>query len=157
MELLGLVLAEGPQHGGGPLPQAFKDFLNTAFNPIVYTVLSVALFIGMMVGYRVWTKPKIALGILGAGILFFILAFPDMNFRKIVTKPDNVPIVALIFVLGFYTWWALRQAAINDEIWDLLPGYLIFRSIIAGRPPTQRTVQTLVDDVIIPALTRPAG
>ena len=38
-----------------------------------------------------------------------------MNFRKIVTKPDNVPIVALIFVLGFYTWWALRQAAINDE------------------------------------------
>jgi AcrR family transcriptional regulator len=51
----------------------------------------------------------------------------------------------------------IDQAAINDEIWDLLPGYLIFRSIIAGRPPTQRTVQTLVDDVIIPALTRPAG
>ena len=115
MELLGLVMMEGPQHGGGPLPQAFKDFLNTAFNPIVYTVLSIVLFIGMMVGYKVWTKPKVALAILGVGILFFILAFPDMNFRKIVTKPDNVPIVALIFVLGFYTWWALRQAAINDE------------------------------------------
>jgi len=115
MELLGRIMMEGPQHGGGPLPQAFKDFLNTAFNPIVYTVLSVALFIGMMVGYRVWTKPKIALSILGVGVLFFILAFPDMNFRKIVTKPDNVPIVALIFVLGFYSWWALRQAAINDE------------------------------------------
>ena len=127
MELLGLVMAEGPQHGGGPLPQAFKDFLNTAFNPIVYTVLSVGLFIGMMVGYRVWTKPKIALGILGAGILFFILAFPDMNFRKIVTKPDNVPIVALIFVLGFYTWWALRQAAINDE------------RISQGLPPMEAT------------------
>jgi len=26
-----------------------------------------------------------------------------------------VPIVGLIFVLGFFTWWALRQAAINDE------------------------------------------
>ncbi|HZE95386.1 MAG TPA: hypothetical protein VE981_00005, partial [Planctomycetota bacterium] len=65
MELLGRIMMEGPQHGGGPLPQAFKDFLNTAFNPIVYTVLSVALFIGMMVGYRVWTKPKIALSILG--------------------------------------------------------------------------------------------
>jgi len=115
MTLLGLIMAEGPQHGGGPLPQAFKDFLNTAFNPIVYTLLSVGLFIGMMVGYKVWTKPKVALSILGVGVLFFILAFPDMNFRKIVTKPDNVPIVALIFVLGFYTWWALRQAAINDE------------------------------------------
>lgn len=114
MTLLGLVMMEG-QHGGGPLPQAFKDFLNAAFDPIVYTVLSVLLFIGMMVGYRHWTKPKIALSILGIGVMFFVLAFPDMNFRKIVTKPDNVPIVALIFVLGFYTWWALRQAAINDE------------------------------------------
>lgn len=115
MTLLGLVMMEGQHHGGGPLPQAFKDFLNSAFDPIVYTVLSVLLFIGMMFGYKTWTKPKIALSILGIGVLFFVLAFPDMNFRKIVTKPDNVPIVALIFVLGFYTWWALRQAAINDE------------------------------------------
>ncbi|MBV8879291.1 MAG: hypothetical protein JO332_04980 [Planctomycetaceae bacterium] len=115
MELLGRILLEGEKHGGGPIPQSVKDFLNVAFDPIVYTVLSVVLFIGMMVGYKVWTKPKIAGAILGVGVLFFVLAFPDMNFRKIVTKPDNVPIVALIFVLGFYTWWALRQAAINDE------------------------------------------
>ena len=51
----------------------------------------------------------------------------------------------------------IDQAAINDELWDLLPHYLIFRSIIPGRPPTQQTVQTLVDDVIIPSLTRTVG
>jgi hypothetical protein len=51
----------------------------------------------------------------------------------------------------------IDRAAISSELWDLLPGYLIFRSIMATRPPTQRTVQALVDDVIIPALTRPAG
>lgn len=50
----------------------------------------------------------------------------------------------------------IDEAAIIDELWDLLPGYLIFRSIMASRPPTQRTVQTLVDGVIIPALTRSA-
>jgi AcrR family transcriptional regulator len=50
----------------------------------------------------------------------------------------------------------IDQAAINDELWDLLPHYLIFRSIFPGRPPTRHTVQTLVDDVIIPSLTRPA-
>ena len=44
---------------------------------------------------------------------------------------------------------------ISDELWDLLPGYLIFRSIIPSRPPTEHTVQALVDDVIIPSLTRP--
>ncbi|MFZ0831863.1 MAG: TetR/AcrR family transcriptional regulator [Mycobacterium sp.] len=45
--------------------------------------------------------------------------------------------------------------AIADELWDLLPGYLIFRAIIPNRPPTPHTVQTLVDDVVLPSLTRP--
>ncbi len=49
----------------------------------------------------------------------------------------------------------IEQAAISNELWDLLPGYLVFRSILANRPPTQRTVQALVDDVLIPSLTRP--
>ncbi len=48
----------------------------------------------------------------------------------------------------------IRRAAISDELWDLLPGYLIYRSINSGRPPTRRTVQTLIDDVIMPSLIR---
>lgn len=51
----------------------------------------------------------------------------------------------------------IGEAAISDELWDLLPGYLIFRSIISTRAPTRQTVSALVDDVIIPSLTRPAG
>jgi AcrR family transcriptional regulator len=48
----------------------------------------------------------------------------------------------------------IEQAAIDCDLWDLLPGYLIFRCIIPNRPPSQRTVRALVDDVIIPGLTR---
>ncbi|MDQ1615445.1 MAG: hypothetical protein QOI25_2554 [Mycobacterium sp.] len=48
-------------------------------------------------------------------------------------------------------------AAISDELWDVLPGYLIFRSIIQNRPPSTDTVRALVDDVLIPSLTRPTG
>ena len=51
----------------------------------------------------------------------------------------------------------IAEDAITDELWDLLPGYLIFRSIIPGSPPTRRTVQALVDNFIIPGLTRPRG
>jgi AcrR family transcriptional regulator len=51
----------------------------------------------------------------------------------------------------------IAEAALADELWDLLPGYLIFRSIIPGSPPTLRTVQALVDNFIIPGLTRPRG
>ncbi|UMB72423.1 TetR/AcrR family transcriptional regulator [Mycobacterium paraterrae] len=48
----------------------------------------------------------------------------------------------------------IDAAAISDELWDLLPGYLIFRSIMPNRPPTDQTVEALVDEVIIPSLTR---
>lgn len=48
----------------------------------------------------------------------------------------------------------IEGAAINDELWDLLPGYLVFRSVIASRPPTRHTVAALVDEVVIPSLTR---
>jgi AcrR family transcriptional regulator len=51
----------------------------------------------------------------------------------------------------------IAEAAITDELWDLLPGYLIFRSITSNRPPTRRTVQVLVDEVMLPGLTRPLG
>lgn len=51
----------------------------------------------------------------------------------------------------------IDRAAISDELWDLLPGYLIFRSIIPNQPPTDRTVQVLVDEVIIPSFTRLTG
>ncbi len=62
---------------------------------------------------RLWTK-KGGIGIFA--VLFFAFAFglTDANFRLIVLKPDNVPIVALIFVVVFFLWLALTQAREND-------------------------------------------
>lgn len=48
----------------------------------------------------------------------------------------------------------IEASAITDDLWDVLPGYLIYRSILTGRSASSRTVQDLVDDVIIPSLTR---
>jgi AcrR family transcriptional regulator len=48
----------------------------------------------------------------------------------------------------------IDAAAISEDLWDIMPGYLIFRSIFSLRPPSRRTVQSLVDDVVIPSLTR---
>jgi hypothetical protein len=39
----------------------------------------------------------------------------DYNFAQIVTKADNVPIVGMIFLLGFFTWLATYKAVQNDE------------------------------------------
>ena len=51
----------------------------------------------------------------------------------------------------------IHNTAISSELCDLMLGYLIFRSLISSPSPTQHTVQTLVDDVILPSLTRRAG
>lgn len=50
----------------------------------------------------------------------------------------------------------IDAAAINDDLWDVLPGYLIFRSLVSGREATARTVADLVDQVVLPGLTRGA-
>lgn len=60
----------------------------------------------------------------------------------------------------------LRQAAdrgeidpsrIDTDLWDLLPGYLLFRSLVPGRPITAETTRALIDEVLLPALTHPAA
>jgi hypothetical protein len=35
---------------------------------------------------------------------------------EVVSSPDNVPIVALLFLLPFYIWYSFRQAKANDEL-----------------------------------------
>jgi len=39
---------------------------------------------------------------------------------EIVSAPDNVPIVALLFLVPFYCWYAFRQALANDRLIDKL-------------------------------------
>jgi len=46
----------------------------------------------------------------------------------------------------------IDSAAIDPELWDVLPGYLIYRAVIQGRPPTRKTVRSLIDEVVLPAL-----
>jgi len=48
----------------------------------------------------------------------------------------------------------IDASAITEDLWDVLPGYLIYRSVLTGRAPSGRTVQDLVDNVLIPSLTR---
>ena len=48
----------------------------------------------------------------------------------------------------------ISAGAVNDDLWDLLPGYLVYRAVIQDRPATARTVIALVDDVILPSLQR---
>ena len=61
-----------------------------------------------------WKREKIASNAVGYGgsgfwRAFFVFGVFDPNFRLIVTKPDNVPIVGLIFLLVFFVWYSMRE------------------------------------------------
>lgn len=48
----------------------------------------------------------------------------------------------------------IEASAVSEEFWDVLPGYLIYRSVLTGRAPSDRTIQDLVDNLLLPGLTR---
>ena len=50
----------------------------------------------------------------------------------------------------------IAQEAISEDIWDVLPGYISFRMLQHGRPVTAETLRALVDEVMMPSLTRHA-
>ena len=47
----------------------------------------------------------------------------------------------------------IEASAVSEDLWDVLPGYLIYRSVLTGRSPSGRTVRDLVDGVLVPSLT----
>jgi hypothetical protein len=102
-------------HAGWLLPDFIKELVNNAMNPITYFVGAVVAFALVLYFRKILTEPTVAWGILQASLLFGGWAMTDNTFQAIITKPDNVPIVMLIYSVGFFTWFGLRRGVINDD------------------------------------------
>src|SRR5262245_57656628 len=103
-----------------------KGIFNAVADPRLFFVLAVASLFVLL-----WKREKIAsntfaYGLFGVLFIFFGFGSFDPNFRLIVTKPDNVPIVGLIFLLLFFVWYSVREAVLND------------RRIAAGQGPVEK-------------------
>ena len=94
---------------------AIKGIFNAIADPRLYFLLMVCTLVLL-----VWKREKITTNAFGIGAmvvfaLFFGLGGLDPNFRLIITKPDNVPIVGLIFLLVFFVWYSMKEAVLNDR------------------------------------------
>jgi hypothetical protein len=103
-----------------------KGFINTLADPRLFFLLAVVSLVLL-----VWKREQLSSNLAGYGAqcvlaLFFLWGFFDPNFRLIITKPDNVPIVGLIFLLVFFTWYSMREAVLND------------RRILKGEDPIEK-------------------
>jgi Cytochrome b(C-terminal)/b6/petD len=115
---------------GGSSPQNFlvampgwaKERIDMLAGPVIYFSLSIGLFLVVLWQRKALVKPTVAWVILNGVVLLMALSMTDYDFRQIVGKPDNVPIVSMLFIVGYFTWLFLRRAVDNDE------------RVAAGRP-----------------------
>jgi hypothetical protein len=117
----GLFLLHGlaylsPAGHGLVIPESATFLVDAATNAVSYFVLSTVLFIAVLAFRRFFTSPPVALALLNVILLFAGWAMTNEDFRSIVAKEDNIPIVILLFTVGFFTWLALRRAVINDDL-----------------------------------------
>jgi cytochrome b/b6/petD-like protein len=92
-----------------------KEFINALTAPyFLITAAAILLLISLKYPHKFYTN-KSAVIVFAGMILFLLLSMIDPNFRKIVTKPDNVPIVGMLFLVPFFTWFSLREAVRNDQ------------------------------------------
>jgi hypothetical protein len=120
-------------HLGWTLSEGIRDWVDWAVKAESFFSAAVIGFIASLVFRRYLTLPSVAWAITNVGLFCAGWAMTNVNFREVVTKPDNVPIVMLVFAVGFFTWLALRRAVCNDE------------RIAKGEPPLEK----LEDDKVL--------
>lgn len=108
------------------IPEAIRNGVNDMTGPVVYTVGTTVVLLVMYWFRRFFVKPDVAWTLLNVSLLLMALAITNRDFAEIVTKPDNVPIVGLVFLLGFFTWLATAKAVENDD------------RALAGLPPKEK-------------------
>jgi hypothetical protein len=98
------------------LPQFFKDGVDQLIgNPVAYFTLSIVLYAAIIWFRETLSRPTAGWVILNLALVGLALAMTDYDFRQIVGKPDNVPIVGMLFLVGFFTWLYFSRAVENDH------------------------------------------
>ena len=101
-----------------------KDVINALTAPEIFITVCAIAFLLALRTRGIWrSRPAAILGLLA--VVFLGVSMLDPNFALIVKKPDNVPIVAMLFLVGFFLWLSMSQAYDNDD------------RIAAGQPPRE--------------------
>ena len=94
---------------------AIKEFINLFADPRLFFTLSVVALVVIVWKRELFARDAVGYGLMAFLTVFFGFGLFDENFRLIIAKPDNVPIVALIFLVIFFTWYSMREAVKNDQ------------------------------------------
>lgn len=108
-----LLLVSDKSFGSG-----IKTWVNELVSPNPTMIFVIAIIgIWAFVHWRkFFVKTSVGVTLLVISILAMVWALGDHNFHEIITTPDNVPIVGMIFLVGFFTWLGMKRAVENDDL-----------------------------------------
>lgn len=94
----------------------FKQAMDAFASPVSIFTFSSLLFFLFMAFPKQGTSKWVMGPLLAFVAIFLLIGLTDDHFRKIITMPDNVPIVGMLFIFGYFTWYSMRKAVINDDL-----------------------------------------
>ena len=98
------------------LPEWFREFVDKRMSTaVVYSLGTLGGLVFLYIFREFFVQPVVAWVILNLSLLLMGLSMTDPEFAAIVTKGDNVPIVMMVYLLGFFTWLATYRAVQNDK------------------------------------------
>lgn len=127
--------------------EGFKAFFNAISSPVTIFTAATLIFVFFVSFPKIAASKPFGFLFLFLVLAFFCIGLTDEHFRGIISTPDNVPIVGMIFIFGYFTWYAMHKAVKNDALIDegkptfeqtetndkvLVFPYLIFIELVAA-------------------------
>jgi hypothetical protein len=108
------------------MPESLKAAMDGALGPATVTLGCFVTLVVLYLGRRFFVIPAVGWAVLNGSWLFLGLSLTDAEFAENIGRPDNVPIVVMVYLLAFFTWWGAAQAVEND------------RRLQQGSPPLEK-------------------
>ena len=108
------------------LPEMIKTAIDAVLGPVTFTLGAFICLAILYAGRRVFVIPAVAWAGLNVSLIWLGLSMTDPQFAAVACTPDNVPIVVLVYLLAFFTWFAAYAAVEND------------RRLAAGSSPVEK-------------------
>jgi hypothetical protein len=108
------------------MPEQLKVLIDDTLSPGTVFVGWFVLLAALYLRRRWFVRPAVAGTLFATSLVFLGLSICDPHFAAVTLKPDNVPIVAMLYLFAFFTWLATAQAVEND------------RRLDGGEPPMEK-------------------
>ncbi len=113
--LFGLLAFRAAAGSPPQLPEAVKSALDYVVGPMGLWLCGLALLAAIYWGRRWLADPAVAWSAADLSWLLLGMSLADRQFAAVALAPDNVPIVGMVYLLGFFLWLAISQAVANDR------------------------------------------